>query len=105
MVLETLSEDAYTLLSMHSHYSKSEPSRLVADLKALNQAGKFDEILSSVEACLPKDPERNFITAQEKSGVVHDLLAFLAEQMLEMKKQKHQEIKGFLGWLETEIGA
>ena len=35
--------------------------------------------------------------------MVHDLLAFLAEQMLEMNKQKQQEIKGFLGWLEGEV--
>jgi hypothetical protein len=37
--------------------------------------------------------------------VVHDLLAFLAERMLEMNKQKQQEIKGFLGWLEGYLGA
>ena len=74
-------------------------------MKAHYQAGKFEEILSSVEACLPKDAEGNFITAKEKSDVVHDLLAFLAEQMLEMNKQKQQEIKGFLGWLEREMGA
>jgi hypothetical protein len=61
---------------------------MVAELKALYQAGKFDDILSSVESCLPKDAQGNFITAQEKSDVVHNLLAFLAEQMLEMNKQK-----------------
>ena len=37
--------------------------------------------------------------------MVHDLLAFLAERMLEMNKQKQQEIKGFLGWLEGYLGA
>ncbi len=37
--------------------------------------------------------------------MVHDLLAFLAERMLEMNKEKQQEIKGFLGWLEGEVGA
>jgi hypothetical protein len=37
--------------------------------------------------------------------VVHDLLAFLAEQMLEMNRAKQAEIKGFLGWLEGEVGA
>jgi hypothetical protein len=78
---------------------------MVAELKALYQAGKFDQIWLNVEACLPKDAEGNFVTAQEKSDVVRDLLAFLAEQMLEMNKQKQQEIKGFLGWLEGEIGA
>ena len=30
---------------------------------------------------------------------------FLAERMLEMNKQKQQEIKGFLGWLESYLGA
>jgi hypothetical protein len=42
---------------------------------------------------------------QEKSDVVHDLLAFLAKRMLEMNKQKQQEIKGFLGWLEGYLGS
>ena len=37
--------------------------------------------------------------------MVHDLLAFLAEKMLEMNKQKQQEIRGFLGWLEGYLGA
>jgi hypothetical protein len=36
---------------------------------------------------------------------VHDLLAFLAERMLEMNKQKQTEIKGFLSWLESYLGA
>lgn len=44
-------------------------------------------------------------TEQEKSNVVHDLLAFLTERMLEMNKQKLQEIKGFLSWLEGYVGA
>lgn len=68
-------------------------------------AGKFEEILASVDSYLPKDAQGNFITEQEKSDVVHDLLAFLAEQMLEMNKQKQAEIKGFLSWLEGEVGA
>ncbi len=36
--------------------------------------------------------------------MVHDLLAFLAERMLEMNKEKQQEIRGFLGWLEGYLG-
>ena len=58
-----------------------------------------------MDACLPKDAAGNFIAEQERSDVVHDLLAFLAERMLEMNKQKQQEIKGFLGWLEGYLGA
>ena len=46
--------------------------------------GKHAEIGPQVEACLPKDEASNFIASQEKSDVVHDLLAFLAERILEM---------------------
>lgn len=48
-----------------------------------------------VEHCLAQKPEQ--------ADVVHDLLAFLAEQMIDMNKQKHAEVKGFLMWLEREI--
>jgi len=40
----------------------------------------------------------------EQSDVVHDLLAHLAGQMIEMNKQKQAEVKGLLAWLEREIG-
>jgi len=42
-------------------------------------------------------------TAWEQSDVVHDILAFLAEQMIELNKEKQKEIKGFLDWLETQL--
>ncbi|MGQ9584128.1 MAG: Eco57I restriction-modification methylase domain-containing protein [Anaerolineae bacterium] len=41
----------------------------------------------------------------EQSDVVHDLLAHLAGQMIEMNKQKQAEVKGFLQYLERQIGA
>ncbi|MDP2754030.1 MAG: hypothetical protein Q8P40_06515 [Nitrospirota bacterium] len=43
--------------------------------------------------------------APEESDVVHDLLAYMAERMIEMNKEKNAEIKGFLRWFEGEIGA
>ena len=81
-----------------------ERARLGAELQELYGANKFEEILAQIDFCLPKDAAGNFIPDQEKSDVVHDLRAFLAERMLEMNKQKQQEIKGFLGWLESFIG-
>jgi hypothetical protein len=51
---------------------------------------------------LPKDAAGNFIPEQEKSDVVHDLLASWRSGC---DKQKQQEIKGFLGWLEGYVGA
>ena len=75
------------------------------ELHKLYADGKHAEILAQVDTCLPKDEAGNFIAEQEKSDVVHDLLAFLAERMLEMNKQKQTEVKGFLGWLESYLDA
>ena len=58
--------------------------------------GSTDCVLGFVRHHLSADPER--------SDVVHDLLAFLAEGMIEMNKAKGEEIRGFLRWLEREIG-
>lgn len=43
-----------------------------AELQEFYVAGKFEDILSGVDECLPKDAAGNFITEQEKSDVVHD---------------------------------
>ena len=54
-----------------------------------------DCVLGFVKHHLTADPER--------ADIVHDLLAFLAEQMIEMNKAKGEEIRGFLRWLGREI--
>ena len=58
--------------------------------------GNTDCVLGFVKGHLTADPER--------SDIVHDLLAFQAEEMIEMNKTKGEEIRGFLRWLEREIG-
>ncbi len=58
--------------------------------------GSTDCVMGFVKHHLTADPER--------SDIVHDLLAFQAEQMIEMNKAKGEEIRGFLHWLEREIG-
>jgi len=40
----------------------------------------------------------------EQSDVIHDLLAYLAEQMTAMHKEKQAEAKGFLDWLAGYTG-
>jgi len=46
------------------------------------------------------------LTAEpEQAEVVHDLLAYLAERMIGMNREKQAEMRGFLAWLEREIGA
>jgi hypothetical protein len=73
-----------------------ERTAILESLKSRYNANEFDKIIQLVEECLPKDAEGNFVTEKEKSDVVHDLLAFLAERMIEMNKDKNGEIKGFL---------
>ncbi len=41
----------------------------------------------------------------EQSDVVHDFLAFLAEQMIEMNKEKQAEVSKYLEWFESTVDA
>ncbi len=54
----------------------------------------FGDLLAFVEERLKLD----------QADVVHDLLAYLAEQMIEMHKEKQAEAKGFLDWLADYTG-
>ena len=80
--------------------SADERDRQLEKAKTLYQRcldrGSIDCVLGFVKHHLTADPER--------SDIVHDLLAFLAEGMIEMNKTKGEEIRGFLRWLEREIG-
>jgi len=60
-------------------------------------SGNPEPVLAEVRDRLSQQPE--------EADVIHDLLAYLAEQMLELNKQKQGEIKGFLQWLERFIGS
>ena len=77
-----------------------ERDRQLEKAKTLYQScldkGSTDCVFGFVKEHLTADPER--------SDVVHDLLALLAEGMIEMNKTKGEEIRGFLHWLEGEIG-
>jgi len=75
-------------LSAASPSTPSRPSAPAARCQQLYLDGKFVELLAQVDSCLPKDAAGNFVVEQERSDVLHDLLAFLAEKMLEMNKQK-----------------
>ncbi len=57
---------------------------------------QLDPILSQCEQHLNQQPE--------EADIIHDFLAHLAEQMIQLNQQKQSEIKGFLKWLERFIG-
>ncbi|MBD2137566.1 Eco57I restriction-modification methylase domain-containing protein [Anabaena sp. FACHB-1237] len=58
--------------------------------------GNLNILLSQVENHLNQQPSQ--------ADVIHDLLAYLAEQMISLNQQKQTETKGFLTWLARFIG-
>jgi len=76
---------------------EDERRRLAEELKGLCAAGQFEKMLEVIDGCLPKDDAGDFVAEGERSDVVHDLLAHLAEEMIRMNKEKQEEeIRGFL---------
>jgi hypothetical protein len=117
------------LLPIHSiafTTPKTEREKLVEEAKACCEryleTGKADTFLYFIESRLMKEhqPDTELIKGHnadplnkdrkipegshwEQSDVVHDILAFLAEQMIEMNNEKQKEIKGFLEWLQSQL--
>jgi type I restriction-modification system DNA methylase subunit len=77
-----------------------ERARLVEDVTeryyAYLEHGEDVMVRAFVAARLEAEPEQ--------ADVVHDLLAFLAEQMIDLHRQKQAEAHGFLGWLADYTG-
>ncbi len=67
----------------------------LAHARSLYEAVEMDEALSMTERWLVLTPDQ--------ADVVHDFLAYLAEQMIELNKERQIETKGFLTWLGREI--
>ena len=67
---------------------EEERTKLVFELKRFYVESNFQEIDGIIKSYLPQ--KGTSVAGQEKSDVVHDFLAFLAEQMLEMKKKEHK---------------
>ncbi len=106
---------------------KEEREKLVEEGKQLYEKyfenGDWDSLLFFIDDRLKKqhNPERELVKKHntdplnrdfqikedelvEQSDVVHDLLAFLAEKMIEYNKEKNKETRSLLGWLEREVG-
>jgi hypothetical protein len=77
-----------------------ERARLVGELQAAYRAGDSAGVLASVAVLLPaQSAVGNQPSANEKSDVVHDLLAYLAEEMIRLNKEKRAVQREFTGWL------
>ena len=98
------------LRRIHFTTPKAERKAQTQKLVGLYESDRFDDLLQEIERLLPKDKDGAFLAfkpsatgAEEKSDVVHDLLAHLADLMMTLNKQKQAEMKRFLGWLETRL--
>jgi len=93
----------------HINFTTTEKERkhLVEQAKKLYQeyldSQNWDKILTFVSGRLPTKEDGTPDMEHEQSDVVHDLLAFLAEEMTHLNKEKQSRIKHFLNWLEKDI--
>jgi len=63
----------------------------------------WDKVLTFVAERLPLKDNDTPDIEHEQSDVVHDLLAFLAEEMTRLNEEKQSAIKHFLTWLEKDV--
>lgn len=68
-------------------------AQLTAEAQALYNKGEVAPLLAFTGARL----------AAGETDVIHDVLAFLAQQMIDRNKDKQAEVKRFLAWLEKEL--
>ncbi len=61
------------------------------------------KVLAFMAECLLQEANGTPDMEQEKSDAVHDLLSYLAEEVIRLNKEKQSSVKGFLTWLEKEI--
>jgi hypothetical protein len=61
----------------------------------------YERCLSEGHACVLEFVVHHL--ERDEIDVIHDLLAFLAQQMIDLNKQKQAEVKRFLGWLEKTL--
>lgn len=90
------SEDLDRINRMDRIDTAANPVNPVQTVASLSAAPDSLKILEFIGARLSAAPE--------ESDVVHDLLAYLAEWMIERNKEKNAEIKSFLDFLKGEIG-
>ena len=74
-------------------------SKLLEEGKTLYQMSleknTFQPIIVLIENCLSHEPQQ--------ADVMHDILAFLANQIIEMNKEKQGEVRGYLKWVESQL--
>ena len=90
------------LRRIHFTTPKTDRQRRMVELVRKYETDQDASLLAAVEALLPRDENGNFLAFvhgatgdEEESDVVHDLLAYLAEQMVAMHKQRQTYLRAF----------
>jgi len=63
----------------------------------------YNIISDFIEDRLPKDKKGDLIIENEESDIIYDILIYLAEQIIELNKQKNEVITEFIEWFEKEL--
>jgi len=108
----SLWEWRFRLTSTNNHVNSYEIDSMPMPLIAFNTPEKerkefFKEAVTLYKRSKYEDVLKwaEYELALKRTDTSHDFLAYLAEQMIELNKIKNEEIKGFLEWLEREIGS
>jgi len=96
--------DRIPIRSINFDTPKKEKEKLVIELKRKIQRYEFNKIFEDINKFLPKVIKGDLIEEKVKLDIIHEILVYLAEKMIEYNKEKYKENKSFLNWLEQEIG-
>ncbi len=105
-----LSEWRFSLTSTTNHINAYELNVIFIPKISFNT--NSDRRQQSLEKLIKSYQEKQEILKEieehirrEETDIVHDILAYLAEQMIEINREKQKEIKSFLRYLERIIGS
>jgi hypothetical protein len=99
----TVTEERKRLVGEGKGLAAETVNELVTN-KRMGDRGFVYSFAEFVDSSLGRWLDARLTADPEQSDVVHDLLAHLAEQMIEMNKEKQAEAQGFLGWLADYTG-
>lgn len=98
-------ERAAALAHFHALYGlASPPGPLATRVAGASVGDAFAPLLAFVDEQLPPPAGSRTTHNAPRTDIIHDILAFLAEQMIELNRAKQSEMAGFLAWLEREMG-
>ncbi|MCX6677379.1 MAG: hypothetical protein NTU95_05475 [Methanothrix sp.] len=99
------SEKAFKILSDSRFHNPRARARPPSPASSSMPGASTPRPWAQMEACLPKDAVDNNITEREQSDVVHDQASLSGGKNAgDEQAEASQEIKGFLGWLESYLG-